>query len=188
MGTTTEDLRARLAAERSDVGHDLDAIGDRLSPGRMMQRRRAAVGRRAADMKERVMGVASEAKTSMQDAAGAATAPAEALSDNIREIPEAARRTAEGNPLAVGLVAFGAGLVIAALLPETRRETELAEKLQPALEETAGTLGQTVQQSVESIKPVARDAVAEVKQHAEASAGAVKDQAQEAAKKAAEQR
>jgi len=184
MGTTTEELRARLAVERSDVSHDLDAIGDRVSPGRVMQRRRAAVGRRVADLKERVMGVTAEASASVQDAA---TAPAAAISATVREMPDAARRTTEGNPLAVGLVAFGAGLVVATLLPETRREAELAEKLQPALETTAETVGESVQESVEAVKPAAREAVTEVQQHAQGSAGAVKIEAQQAAKKAADQ-
>jgi len=170
--------------ERSDVSHDLEAIGDRLSPGRVVERRKAAVGRRAAGLKERVMGVASDATSSVQSAAAT---PAAAISESVREMPDVARRTAEGNPLAVGLVAFGAGLVMAALLPETRRETQLAEKLQPALEETASTVGESVQQSVEAIKPAARDAVAEVKQHAQESAGTVKAEAQDAAKSAAEQ-
>jgi len=149
-----------------------------------MQRRRAAVGRRATNLKERVMGVTAEATASVQDAA---TAPVAAIADSVREMPDAARRTTEGNPLAVGLVAFGTGLVIAALLPETRQEAELAAKLQPALETTAETLGESVQDSVEAIKPAAREAVAEVQQHAQESAGAVKVEAQDAAKKAAEQ-
>ena len=44
MGQTTEELRStRIAEQRDDLGRDLEAIGDRVSPGRMAQRHKAAV-------------------------------------------------------------------------------------------------------------------------------------------------
>ena len=42
MGQTAEDLRTQLAEQRGDISRDLEAIGDRVSPGRMMERRQAA--------------------------------------------------------------------------------------------------------------------------------------------------
>ena len=66
--------------------------------------------------------------------------------------PQALRRSTGGNPLVVGLVAFGVGLVVATLLPETETEQRLAEKVQPQLEELASTAGQAAQEVVEAVK------------------------------------
>ena len=63
MGQTTEELRTQIAEQRDDLGRELEAIGDRVSPGRMAQRRKAAVGERFTSVKERVMGTAGDVLT-----------------------------------------------------------------------------------------------------------------------------
>ena len=57
MGQTAEELRGQLVYQRAEVSRDLDAIGDRVSPHRMVERRQAAVRQRFTDIKERVMGI-----------------------------------------------------------------------------------------------------------------------------------
>ena len=36
MGTSAEELRRDIAQTREDLGETIDAIGDRVSPGRVM--------------------------------------------------------------------------------------------------------------------------------------------------------
>jgi len=170
MGQTTEDLRAQIADHRETLGHDLEAIGDRVSPSRMAQRRKAAVRERWQSTKDRVMGSAGDAGDKMSDTASG-------IGDAVGSFPQRAANVTEGNPLAVGLVAFGAGLVLATLLPETRPEQRIAEKVQPSVERAASELGAAAQDTVEQLKPKAQEAVDEVKSSAQDSVQQVKDEA-----------
>ena len=67
MGQSAEELRYEIADTRAELGQTLDAIGDRVSPGRMIERRknRFVVGMRSA--KDRIMGTASDAGTAVTD-------------------------------------------------------------------------------------------------------------------------
>ena len=48
MGQSADELRHDIEATRGQLGETLDAIGDRVSPGRMIERRKNPSGRRAA--------------------------------------------------------------------------------------------------------------------------------------------
>jgi ElaB/YqjD/DUF883 family membrane-anchored ribosome-binding protein len=163
MGQTTEELRAQVAEQREDLGRDLEAIGDRVSPGRMAQRRKAAVRERFSSAKDRVMGTAGDAR------------------DAVSSVPQGAKNTIEGNPLAVGLIAFGTGLVIATLLPETRPEQQLVEKLQPSLESAASELGAAAQDTAQQLKPKIQEAAGQLKDHATEATSETADHAKQAA-------
>ena len=174
MAQTTSELTRQIDEQRSTLGYHLDELGDKVSPRRMTERRKAAVQDRVASIKDRVMGTAnagtdraSEIKDEAMDAA--------------RRAPEAARRQYEGNPLAAGLLAFAAGLVVAALLPETEREQELARSVQPHLESAASEVGSAAQETAEALKPQAREAAEHVKQQAQQSAESAKDEARQTA-------
>jgi ElaB/YqjD/DUF883 family membrane-anchored ribosome-binding protein len=184
MGATAEELRGELAVERASIGADLEAIGDRVSPGRMVQRRRAATRQRFDGLRERVMGTA-------EDLRDAATAPVSSAASSVAETmsaaPEAMRRSTGGNPLAAGLVAFGVGLVVATLLPETETEQRLAEKVQPQLEELASSAGEAAHDLVEAVKPAAQEAAQEVAEGAQHAVGHVKEQAAQAVTETTEQ-
>ena len=67
MGQSAEELRYEIADTRAELGQTLDAIGDRVSPGRMIERRknRFVVGMRSA--KDRIMGTASDAGHAVTD-------------------------------------------------------------------------------------------------------------------------
>ena len=69
----------------------------------------------------------------------------------MQEAPAAVRRQTRGNPLAAGLIAFGAGWLVSSLLPATRREQELAD--------------QAKQVAQEKVQPVAQQVAAEVKEN-----------------------
>jgi len=184
MGTTAEELRGQLAVERSNLGSDLEAIGDRVSPSRIAQRKRAAARQRFSGMRDRVMGTADDLRDAVASPVGGAGSSAV---ESMRDAPAQLRRSAQGNPLAAGLVAFGVGLVVATLLPETEPEHQLAERVQPQLENMAASAGEAAQELVESVKPAAQQAAQEIKQDAHEAVEHLKEQASDAADITADQ-
>ncbi len=98
---------------------------------------------------------------------------------------------AEGNPLAVGLIAFGAGLLLASLIPASSNEKDLAatvkDQAQPLVDEVTDVakevgehLKEPARAAVASVTESTQDSVATVTQQARSAAGEVKDQAQQA--------
>ena len=182
MGQTAEDLRTQLAEQRGDISRDLEAIGDRVSPGRMVERRQAAVRMRFGEMRERVMGAADTTQHGMRDTVSSGVSTAR---DGVSGAAEGTIHATEGNPLAMGLVAFGAGLVMATLFPATRAEQRAAAKAQPTLENAAEQAGPKVRELAGEMKdevaPAAEEAVSEVKESAKQAAQNLKDEAKDAA-------
>ena len=83
------------------------------------------------------------------------------------------RRQTQGNPLAAGLIAFGAGWLISSLLPASRQEQRLAQqatekaadvgrpladKARDAAMEIKDNLQEPAQEAVASVKDTATDA------------------------------
>jgi cell division septum initiation protein DivIVA len=106
------------------------------------------------------------------------------------------RRRATGNPLAAGLIAFGAGWLLSSLLPASEPEQQVAtqvrdfatdkgrpvaEQLGQAGQEAAQELRESAQQRAESVKQAASDAASTVAGEAQSAASDVKGQAQESA-------
>jgi hypothetical protein len=90
-----------------------------------------------------------------------------------------------GNPLAAGLVAFGAGLLLATAFPPTEAEQRAAGALQERVEplkdqaleagrEMKDHLQESARESAQQVKETATDATQEVKQQAQSSADNVK--------------
>jgi len=185
MGTTAEALRGDLATDRANLGADLEAIGDRVSPKRMVQRRRAKTRQRFRSLSDRVMGTAHDMRHSVSEsvsgASSSVTGAGSSIAESARHAPDAVRHTTEGNPLAAGMVAFGFGLVVAALLPESEPEHQLAEKMQPRLEQMAESVGEAAQEVVDAVKPIAQEAAADIRSGAKDAAADVKASATHAA-------
>ncbi len=200
MGTSTEelsaeDLRRQLDEQRADLGQDLAAIGDRVSPKRVAERRTAAVKEKVGGVRNAVMGAkdsvvdkASGVGDQVSGAGGSVADTASAAADQLRGAPQAARSQAQGNPIAAGIVAFGAGLLAATLVPASRREQQLvAEKVQPQLTEAASRVGEVAQEAVEAVKPEVQDAAAELKDEAQQAVANVKDEASSKASEVADE-
>jgi gas vesicle protein len=170
--TDPDQIRAEIERSRMELSSDVDALADKVSPGNIAHRQAEKARGAAASVLDRVMGapsaVATGASTSVRDAAWT-------VGDKAADAGAAVRQQAQGNPLAVGLVAFGVGLLVASLLPASTREQEMArtikEKAAPlaqdlgeAAKEAAANLKEPAQQAVESVKSTATDAVETVKQ------------------------
>ena len=200
MGEESDQLRRQIEQTRRELGTDVDALGEKVSPRRVMERRVDRTRNAIGGMKEKIMGSTSDvsssaggavssAASSMQDTVSGA---ASSVGDTAADTAHRARRQAQGNPLAAGLVAFGVGWLVSSLLPPTEKERQLAHQVkdqaQPAvqavgqqagqaLSEVRDNLQQPVQEAVESVKQTAADAAGTVKDEARSAAGDVQNQA-----------
>ena len=107
--------------------------------------------------------------------------------DTVNEsTPDSVAEFTEGNPLAAGLIGLGVGLLAATLIPETKEESRIADKVQGHVDSAATQLAQAGQQTAETIQPAAQDAAMAVKESAKGSAQSVKGEATDAASNVAD--
>jgi hypothetical protein len=177
MGASTEDLRQDIERTRSDLGETIDAIEDRVSPGRVIERRRNRIVHSVASMRDRAMGTAHDAAAQLED------------------VPAEARRRTEGAPMLTGTLAFGVGLLTAALLPTTEAERSagggaLADKARPLKEglmdagrEVGQHLAEPAKESAEAIKEAAGTGAREVAAEARPSRGDAVESARSASER-----
>jgi len=192
MGQSTEELRRDIDQTREGLSDTLDAIGDRVSPGRRLERRKNRTVQGFQSLKDRVMGTVSSAKDDVTENTGAAF-------DAIASTPDSVRSQTQGSPLAMGAIAFGVGFVAAAVFPPSRSEQhaaqQLLDKAEPVKDEllaaghdVASELKDSAQTALGEVKDVAiegkqavadtaHDKLAETKDSAQAAAGSVKDAA-----------
>ncbi len=179
---STEVLRRDIAEQRDDIGRDLTAIGDRVSPGRMAERSRERARRRVGDWKDRFMGSADHVKTTIGSSGSSTTS---SVRDTAHSAGDTVVDTVEGSPVAVGLVAFGIGFIAGSALPASRREREIARKVEPQLESLAEGVGGTAREAAEHLRPVVEDEVGamtdEAKSAASSTAATARDEADAAA-------
>jgi hypothetical protein len=182
MGKTAEDLRLDLEQQRESIGRDLDAIGDRVSPGRMVERRRLAVRQSFGRARDAVMGARDAATSTTGHATSSAQAAvgnaASTVGDVVTSAPHAIQSQTQGNPLAAGLIAFGVGALAGSLLPTTRREEQAVAQVQPALESAAGELAGGAQSVAAAAKEHAAEGAEHLKDTAKDAAQSVKSEAQ----------
>jgi hypothetical protein len=148
MATEPDQLRADIEATRGELAGDVDRLADRTNPKRIVQRRWDRVKDGASSVRDRVMGATQEA------------------TDTVKEAPQAVTRSAAGNPLAAGLIAFGTGLLVATLIPESDAERAASQRIG----EHSGQL-----------KEMGRDLASDVQDTAREAAGHVTEAAKEAA-------
>ncbi|WP_456788936.1 DUF3618 domain-containing protein [Cellulomonas sp. P5_C5] len=162
MSTDPDQIREDIERTRAELSSDVDALTDKVSPGQVAHRQADKVRSAVSDVKDTVMGGVSDGA----DVAGSA---ASSLGGSAAGLPHAAKDKARGNPLAAGLIAFGAGWLLSSLLPSTRPEQRLAQ----TAKEQAAPL-------VQEAKDAAQDVATTLRQPAQEAAAAVKDRATEA--------
>lgn len=181
MGKSAEALRRDIEMTREELGGTIEAIGDRVSPGRIIERRKNRFTNGVQSVRYRVMGRASEAGHTMTDTM---SEKVHSAGDTVTSLPQMARSQTQGSPLAAGVVAFGAGFLAAAMFPPSEAErhaTEsLMEKVQPLAEPLKEKLSEAGHEMAAPLKEEAAHAAQEVKQTAQESAAQVKGTAQQA--------
>jgi cell division septum initiation protein DivIVA len=214
QGTTPTDpdeIRREIERTQDTLSADVDALTEKVTPSRIVERRVERARGTAARWKDKVMGSDSRYPGGTRDAArgvaesvsGTASSAASTVSDAaagaasaVGDAPQLARQQTQGNPLAAGLIAFGAGWLISSLLPASRREQELAERatdtasevgrpVAEAAKQTAAQvqddLAEPAQQAVDSVRSRATDAGRTVAEEGRTAADQVQGQAQDSA-------
>jgi len=183
MGASPDQLRENVDITRGNLSRDMNTLVNRVSPSAIVSRRRAAMRGRVSNVRDAVMGTT-------QHAIGSARQVGQSVADNVSttsgnvagaigntasETPEFVTRKTQGSPLAAGVVAFGVGMVVSALLPSSPAEqqaaTRLKESAQPALGQAKAQAQDAVREVAGNLKGAAQDAVEQVKSAA-ADAGA----------------
>lgn len=163
MGQSTEELKREIARTRDDLSGDLEAIGDRVSPKRMIERRTSRVKDFFTTGRSRIFGRADGVRASTVDRAQQAAG-------TVREVPERAVEQVEGKPLAAGAVAFGVGFLAAVVFPgsqtEARAAERLAEEAQPITESIAEGAKEAVSQVATSVEEAGRESATQLKDSA----------------------
>jgi gas vesicle protein len=225
-----DEIRREIERTQASLSTDVDALTEKVSPGRIAQRRVDRVRSTANRWKDKVMGsdppsgpsnvpgtygtgptvsdrahhlagsasdsISGTAQSAVSTVSDTASQAASTVQDAVQQAPHAAVRQTRGNPLAAGLIAFGAGWLVSSLLPASQREQELAEQAkqraselgQPiadaakeAAAEMKDHLQEPAQQAVESVRATAADAGRTVTDEGRSAAQDVQDRAQDAA-------
>jgi hypothetical protein len=199
MTSDPDQLRREIEHTQRNLGADMNALTEKVTPGRIIDRRVGRARGAVTSMKEKIMGSASSGADTAGDKVGSAVSSAgdqvssmaSSASDTVSAAPGAVRRGTEGNPLAAGLIAFGAGWLVASLLPASRAEEQVAGQAKELVQDQAGNLGgiagelkenlrEPAKHAVESIKSTADDAASNVSQEARSAVGDVTEQAKDA--------
>ncbi|WP_431873670.1 DUF3618 domain-containing protein [Micromonospora marina] len=210
MSTDPEQIRREIEATRNNLSSDVDALAYKVSPSRIVDDRKQRVRSALTNVKDKVMGTASDlghssghAAHSVGDHASSmastvgdkAQSAAATVSDAAHRAPQVVRQKSEGNPIAAGVIAFGVGMLVSSLIPATRREQQVAaqvkekatehggvvkEKLGEVAGELKDELREPAQHAAESVKATAQDAAYTVKDDGRAAAHDVRHSAEQA--------
>ena len=174
MSNDPEQIRREIERTRSELSDNVNALGDKVNPGSIAKRQVGRVRGAATSVKDAVLGSASDASDTTQRLVGE-------VGDAVADAPTAVARKAQGSPIAAGLIAFGAGLLVSSMLPASRVEQQAAAKVKDTAQPMVEDLTDTAKEIAENLKEPAQQAMEEVKSTATDAAGAVKDQATNAA-------
>lgn len=196
MSDNPDAIRADIEATRARLGTNVDAVADKVTPSNIVHRQTDKVKDAVFGVKDKIMGTADHATSRVNTAAGSAgsavgdagSALGSTLSDAgsaVADAPHLAVAKTRGNPLAAGLIAFGAGLLVSSLIPPSQKEREAAESLKSAAEpvtsqltdaakEMVQGLQEPAQEAMENVKATASDAVQTVKQEGQTAVSDVK--------------
>ena len=180
---TPEEIRAEIERTRAGLSYDVDTLADKVNPTSIAHRQTDKVKGKFTTMKESVMGTAHSGTSSVSGAASGAA-------DSAKETAHQAVGKAKGNPLAVGLIAFGVGALVASLIPASDAEQELAatakdmagpavDAAEGAAKDVAQNLKEPAQEAFSSVADTAQEAAGTVKSDAQSAVGDVKDSAQQ---------
>jgi ElaB/YqjD/DUF883 family membrane-anchored ribosome-binding protein len=185
MTNNPDQIRREIEDTRGRLSSDVNALTETVSPSNVARRQADKVAGAATTVKDRVMGSADDLRTTGSEAASTVGhAPGAAAGK--------ARSKTQGNPLAAGLIALGAGWLVGSMLPASEKEKQAAaalkDKAEPLVEEaktlaqdTAQELKEPAKQAVQSVKDTATDAKDNLTQEGRSTVEDVTSQAQSSA-------
>jgi uncharacterized protein YjbJ (UPF0337 family) len=194
--TEPERIRREIEGTQQNLSSDVNALTEKVSPNRIVGRRVDRVRTAVGGAKDRIMGSAADQASTAGDKVGAVASTAgdkvNSAADAVGDAPKSIRRGTQGNPLAAGLIVFGAGWLVSSLLPASKPERQLAghatdlaqEHLAPAArhlaEQVKDNMSEPVQHAADSVRSDAADAASAVKDEARSATEDVTGRAQEA--------
>jgi ElaB/YqjD/DUF883 family membrane-anchored ribosome-binding protein len=198
--TNPDQLRREIEETQRELSSDVNALTEKVTPSRIVQRRVGRARRALTGMTTAIMGTASDNTSAVSDRMGTAassvadtmTSAASSAAETVGDAPAAVRRGTQGNPLAAGLIVFGLGWLTASLLPPSKREREIADQAKDLAQEhivpVAGDLAdqlrdnlqQSAEQAVESIKSTAQGAGSTVADETRSATGDITGQVHDA--------
>ncbi|TLM70030.1 DUF3618 domain-containing protein [Pseudarthrobacter sp. NamB4] len=203
MSDNPDAIRSDIEATRARLGTNVDAVADKVTPANIVHRQTDKLKDAVTGVKEKVMGAADTATTKVHDKtsagaghttnalhsagdtlSGAGENVSAKLSDAgsaLSQAPDQVKTKTQGNPLAAGLIAFGAGMLLSSLLPPSQKEREAAQQLKTAAQPLAGKVTEAAKNVAEDLKEPAQEAVQNVKATATDAAQNVKAEGQSAA-------
>ncbi|WP_168220721.1 DUF3618 domain-containing protein [Streptomyces sp. RFCAC02] len=163
MSNSADHIRSEIEATRARLSDDLDRLADHVGPRGMARRGGQRLRTTAYGLRDRASGAAGSMSGTAQRAGGhgreAAQDTAHQMRDRAgragstaRETPGMAAERTRGNPLAAGLIAFGAGLVAAALLPPSQTEQDAASRLSDRAGDYAGPVRDAARESARHLR------------------------------------
>jgi hypothetical protein len=165
-------IREDIERTRGDLREDVAALEDKVSPSRAAQRGKERVRGQVTHMRESLMGSAEHGQAQAQDA--------------VRGAPDGLRRQTQGNPLAMGLVAFALGWLASSLIPPSRPERRVGATLREQSAERTQSLGESARRVAEDVKEPLQRAAHEVGEQFRDSAQQVTEEAKQSASREAE--
>ncbi|MDQ0754477.1 DUF3618 domain-containing protein [Arthrobacter sp. B3I4] len=180
MSENPDAIRADIEATRARLGTNVDAVADKVTPSHIVQRQTDKVKDAVFGVKEKVMGAADHTAGHVQSTGGSASSHLSDAGSAVADAPHQVKAKAQGNPLAAGLIAFGAGLLVSSLIPASQKEREAADSLKTAAEPLTTELTEAAQHVAEGLKEPAQAAMDNVKATATDAAQNVKGEGQTA--------
>lgn len=191
MAEEPDRLRQDIERTRASLSRDVDQLADKTSPARVAQRRWTSVKEKVMGSSDHARHAAGDTVSTAQEKASHATdvvgSKAQDAADAVRNAPQAVSRQTAGNPIAAGIIAFGAGMLAATLIPVSDVEKRAGQQLKDnsgdlvdRVKDVAGEVGSDLKQN-------AVEAATQVKETAQDAAQTTKDQAQSSAQDAAAQ-
>ena len=203
MSDNPDAIRADIEATRARLGTNVDAVADKVTPSNIVHRQTDKVRDAVTGVKEKIMGAADHATTTVHDTAttgtGHTTNAMHTAGDNLHQAtdtvqaklsdagqavshaPDQVKAKTAGNPLAAGLIAFGAGMLLSSLIPASDKEREAADQLKTAAQPLAEQVTDAAKTMVQDLKEPAQEAMDNVKTTATDAAHNVKTEGQYAA-------
>jgi cell division septum initiation protein DivIVA len=208
MTSDPDEIRSNIERAQQNLSADVDALAQKVSPPRIVERQVQRTRSTMTSLKDRIMGSAGEQAsamgagmsssassardtvmenassardTVMENASSARDAVIEKTSsaaDAASSVPQVARQRTRGNPLVAGLVAFGAGWLLSSLLPATEPEQQVASQVKDLATEKGRPVAEQLSQAGQQLRESAQQRAEAVRETAASAASTVTDEAQ----------
>jgi Protein of unknown function (DUF3618) len=187
MSQDPDVIRQQIETTRSTMSSDVNSLADTVRPGNVARRQVGRVKGAATNAREKVMGAAPGSAQS-GDAWGGSTSTggntlgdaASATQGAVRSAPGTVMAKAQGNPLAAGLIAFGAGWLVSSLAPTTRQEEQVGALVKENAAAVTSQLSDVAREAGEHLREPAQEAAESVRSAASDASHNVRDQGSQA--------